>query len=75
MTLQKLDFKMPAFLTGDTRFTAHTEQLLEKEHKGEKIMMCEYLNTLEAKGEKKGEAKLSSLLKNYMIWDEMKKRN
>lgn len=57
-------------LTGDTRFTEQAEKLLEKEQKEGKIMMCEYINELEARGEargeangeKKGEAKLTSLL-------------
>ena len=53
-------------LTGDTRFTEQVAKLLEKEQKEGHIMMCEYINALEARGEaagaKKGEAKLSSLL-------------
>lgn len=61
-------------LTGDTRFTEQAKQFLEKELKGEKIMMCEYIDALEARGEargevrgeangkKKGEAMLTSLL-------------
>ena len=48
-------------LTGDTRFTEQAAKFLEK--KGEPIMMCEYINALEATGEKKGAAKLTSLLK------------
>lgn len=46
-------------LTGDSKFTEQAESLLQKERKGEPIMMCEYLNTLESRGE----AKLTSLLK------------
>lgn len=57
-------------LTGDTRFMEQAGNLMKKEQKGETIMMCEYINVLEArgeakgekKGEKKGEAKLTSLL-------------
>ena len=53
-------------LTGDTRFTELAGNLMKKEQYGEAIMMCEYINVLEArgeaKGEKKGEAKLTSLL-------------
>ena len=57
-------------LTGDTRFTEQAKQFGEKEQKGEKIMMCEYIDALEARGEargeangkKKGEAMLTSLL-------------
>lgn len=49
-------------LTGDSRFREQMEKLLEKEQKEGKIMMCEYINELEANGEKKGEAKLTSLL-------------
>lgn len=61
-------------LTGDNRFTEQAKQFLEKEQEEEEIMMCEYINMLEARGEargklqgeatgeKKGEAKLISLL-------------
>ena len=53
-------------LTGDTRFTEQAKKLMEKEEKGEKIMMCEYINMLEARGEARGEvrgeAKLTHLL-------------
>lgn len=57
-------------VTGDRRFREEAEKLLDKQQGEEKIMMCEYINLLEArgekrgekKGEKKGEAKLTSLL-------------
>ena len=49
-------------LTGDTRFTEMAEKFVERQQKGEVIIMCEYIDALEAKGEKKGEAKLASLL-------------
>ena len=44
-------------ITGDTAFTEQANKLLEKK-KGKKIMMCEYINQLEVRGE----AKLTSLL-------------
>lgn len=44
-------------VTGDTRFTEQADELLRKKE-GEKIMMSEYINQLEANGE----AKLTSLL-------------
>ena len=49
-------------LTGDKRFTEMAEKFVERQQKGEVIIMCEYIDALEAKGEKKGEAKLASLL-------------
>ena len=45
----------PAPVTGDTRFTEQANKLLEKK-KGNKIMMCEYINQLEARGEARGKA-------------------
>lgn len=52
-------------ITGDTRFTEQANELMVKK-KGKKIMMCEYINQLEARGEAKGEAngeaKLTALL-------------
>ena len=53
-------------VTGDRRFREEAEKLLDKQQGEEKIMMCEYINLLEARGEKrgekKGEAKLTLLL-------------
>lgn len=53
-------------LTGDVRFTEMAEKFAERQKKGETIIMCEYIDALEArgeaKGEKKGEAKLAALL-------------
>lgn len=53
-------------LTGDTRFTELAKQFYENNQKGEKVMMCEYLNQLEERGERRGEinaeTNLSSLL-------------
>ena len=46
--------EMMEALTGDARFTALTAELLERQEKGEEIIMCEYIDMLEAKGEKKG---------------------
>lgn len=57
--------EMMEAVTGDSRFTEQADELLRKK-KGEKIMMCEYINQLEARGEARGEAngeaKLTSLL-------------
>ncbi len=44
-------------VTGDARFTEQVRELMEKK-KGKKIMMCEYINQMEAKGE----AKMTALL-------------
>ena len=49
-------------VTGDTRFSEQAIQLLKHKQEGEPIMMCEYIDMLEARGEEKGEARLSKLL-------------
>nr|WP_297864100.1 hypothetical protein [uncultured Acetatifactor sp.] len=54
-------------LTGDSRFTEQVEELLKKqEKKGEEVLMCEYIDMLEARGElrgkKIGETMLATLL-------------
>ena len=53
-------------LTGDKRFTEMAEKFVERQQKGDVIIMCEYIDALEArgeaKGEKKGEARLAALL-------------
>lgn len=50
-------------LTGDTRFTEQVEELLKKqEKKGEEVLMCEYIDMLEARGKKIGETMLATLL-------------
>ena len=58
--------EMMEALTGDTRFAEQAEVLLKKEKEGEEIIMCEYIDMLEARGEARGkiigETKLSSLL-------------
>lgn len=62
--------RMMETLTGDSRFTGQIVELMEKESKGEDVMMCEYIDMLEARGEARGvtigeargETKLSSLL-------------
>lgn len=41
-------------LTGDTRFTELIEELLEKQEKGGEVIMCEYIDMLEARGEARG---------------------
>ena len=53
-------------LTGDTRFTDLVSELTEKQEKGEKVIMCEYIDMLEARGqargEKIGEGRLAKLI-------------
>ncbi len=41
-------------LTGDTRFTELVEELLERQREGKEIVMCEYIDMLEARGEARG---------------------
>ncbi|MCI9220380.1 MAG: hypothetical protein HFH94_11695 [Lachnospiraceae bacterium] len=49
-------------LTKDTRFTDLVEELQRKQENGEEIVMCEYIDMLEARGEIKGENRLAALL-------------
>lgn len=53
-------------LTGDTRFTEQVEELLRRQEKGEEVLMCGYIDMLEARGElrgrKIGETMLATLL-------------
>lgn len=46
--------QMMAELTGDTRFTDLAAELLEKQKEGKDIIMCEYIDMLEARGEERG---------------------
>lgn len=48
-------------ITGDIRFTEQANELLAKK-KGKKIMMCEYINQLEARGEARGKANGEAML-------------
>ena len=41
-------------LTGDVRFTDQVEELLKRQKEGEEIVMCEYIDMLEARGEARG---------------------
>ena len=41
-------------LTGDTRFTDLVEDLLKRQAEGKEIIMCEYIDMLEARGEARG---------------------
>lgn len=41
-------------LTGDTRFTEQVEELLRRQEKGEEVLMCGYIDMLEARGEVRG---------------------
>ena len=54
--------EMMEALTGDTRFTDLVEELQDRQEKGEEIVMCEYIDMLEARGAIKGENRLAALL-------------
>lgn len=54
--------EMMEALTGDTRFTDLVEELQDRQEKGEEIVMCEYIDMLEARGVIKGENRLAALL-------------
>lgn len=54
--------EMMEALTGDVRFTELIEELQRKQRGGEETIMCEYIDMLEARGEKRGERMLSKLL-------------
>ena len=46
--------EMMAALTGDTRFTDQMAELLKKQRERKEIIMCEYIDMLEARGEERG---------------------
>lgn len=46
--------EMMEALTGDVRFTDQAEELLKRQKEGEEIVMCEYIDMLEARGEARG---------------------
>ena len=46
--------EMMEALTGDSRFTDQVEALLKKQEEGEEVVMCEYIDMLEARGEARG---------------------
>jgi len=46
--------EMMAALTGDNRFTELIEELQKRQREGGKIIMCEYIDMLEARGEARG---------------------
>lgn len=50
--------EMVEALTEDTRFTELAEELLKEQKEGKEIIMCDYLDMLEAKGE----SRLASLI-------------
>lgn len=57
-------------LTGDTRFTLQVEELRKRqEEKGGEVLMCEYIDMLEARGEKRGETQLATLLEKLYSLD------
>ena len=41
-------------LTGDSRFTELVDEISKRQNRGKEIIMCEYLDMLEARGEIKG---------------------
>ena len=47
--------EMMQAVTGDGRFTELVDELLKKGEKKEGVRMCEYLDMLEARGQKRGE--------------------
>lgn len=50
--------QMMEAITGDTRFTDLIKDLIKKQkEKGGEVIMCEYIDMLEARGFKKGEAR------------------
>ena len=54
--------EMMEALTEDTRFTDLVEELLAKQEEEKEIIMCEYIDMLEARGESKGENRLAQLI-------------
>ncbi len=62
--------EMMEALTEDTRFTELAEDIVEKQREGKEIVMCEYIDMLEARGEargivmgeNKGETRLAQLI-------------
>ena len=46
--------EMMEALTGDSRFTEKIGMLLRRREKGEEVHMCEYIDMLEARGERRG---------------------
>ena len=56
-------------LTGDRRFTDLTEELLLRQQERKGVIMCEYIDMLEAKGAAKGEKRLAKLIQLLMKED------
>ena len=54
--------EMMEALTEDTRFTDLVEELLTKQEEEKEVIMCEYIDMLEARGESKGENRLAQLI-------------
>ncbi len=54
--------EMMEALTKDTRFTEMVGDLLDRQEKGEEIVMCEYIDMLEARGEARGENRMAELI-------------
>lgn len=46
--------EMMEALTGDNRFTEQAEELLKRQREGGEVLMCEYIDMLEARGEARG---------------------
>ncbi len=53
--------EMMDVLTGDTRFTEQMEELLRRQRKGGEVLMCEYIDMLETRGENRLITLLSKL--------------
>lgn len=62
--------EMMEALTKDTRFTEMVEELLSRQEEGEEIVMCEYIDMLEARGEARGkeigETRLAELIQRLL---------
>ena len=58
--------EMMEALTGDNRFTDQVEDLLKKQKEGKEIVMCEYIDMLEARGENRGETRLANLIQTLL---------
>ena len=59
-------YKSLAEIANDTRYKNVKEDLEKINAKGEKIVMCEYLDMLMAKGEARGEQKMVKLME-YLL--------
>lgn len=58
--------RMMEALTGDERFTDQVAELLKRQDAGKEIVMCEYIDMLEARGEMRGEMRGENRLANLL---------